>query len=107
MKYETIRWKNGKVELIDQRLLPGKLKYAKCKTAKDIWTAIRQMKIRGAPAIGVAGAYGVYLGTKGSRAKDLRGFRKELDRTVKYLASARPTARNLFWALERMEELVR
>ncbi len=106
MNVEPIRWKNGRVELIDQRLLPGKLKYVTCRTRGDMWAAIRHMKIRGAPAIGIAGAYGVYLGIRKSRAKDIRPFRKELAATIKYLSSSRPTARNLFWALERMAFVV-
>jgi methylthioribose-1-phosphate isomerase len=105
MKYETIRWKNNRVEIIDQRLLPGRLRYVPCRTARGMFAAVRKMKIRGAPAIGVAGAYGVYLGIRGSRARDYRGFKKGLDKTIKYLASARPTARNLFWAMERMAKV--
>ena len=106
MKYETIRWKNNYVELIDQRLLPDKLHYVKCKTAKDIYDAIKKLKIRGAPAIGVAAAYGAYLGVRESKAKTFNAFCKELHKVVIYVASARPTARNLFWALERMAERV-
>ncbi|MGB2601870.1 MAG: S-methyl-5-thioribose-1-phosphate isomerase [Candidatus Omnitrophota bacterium] len=106
MAIETIRWKNSRVELIDQRLLPGRLHYIACKSAKDMWNAIRHLKVRGAPAIGIAGAYGVYLGIRNSRAVRFSSFKKDLDKTVSYLASARPTARNLFWALERVEELV-
>lgn len=102
---ETIRWRNNRVELIDQRLLPAKFKYAVCKSAKDIFTAIRSMKVRGAPAIGVAAAYGAYLGVAKSRAANFGAFKKELKKTTEYLASSRPTARNLFWALERMEAL--
>ena len=64
------------------------------------------MKVRGAPAIGIAGAYGVYLGVRKSKAKDIKSFKKDLKKTVKYLAGSRPTARNLFWAMEKMEEAV-
>ncbi|MFH1664786.1 MAG: S-methyl-5-thioribose-1-phosphate isomerase [Candidatus Omnitrophota bacterium] len=99
---DTIRWRNNGVEMIDQRLLPAKVRYVKCVTAEDVFDAIRVMKVRGAPAIGLAGAYGVYLGVRGSRVKGLGQFRKEIKRVVKYLSGARPTARNLFWALERM-----
>jgi methylthioribose-1-phosphate isomerase len=106
MSYDTIRWKNDRVELIDQRILPGKIRYVNCTTAKDMYDAIKKMKIRGAPAIGIAGAYGVYLGVRGSRAKDMKTFSKELWKVTKYLADSRPTARNLFWALERMEGVV-
>ena len=107
MTYETIRWRNNRVELIDQRFLPGRARYAACATDKDIHAAIKTMKIRGAPAIGVAAAYGAYLGVRGSRAKVFGKFKKELDRTRKYLAGSRPTARNLFWALERIDALVK
>ncbi|MFH1798115.1 MAG: S-methyl-5-thioribose-1-phosphate isomerase [Candidatus Omnitrophota bacterium] len=106
MKYDTIRWKNNKVELIDQTLLPLRTRYAACKTAKDMYEAIKKMKIRGAPAIGIAGAFGVYLGVRASRAKKYGDFKKDVIKTIKYLAGSRPTARNLFWALERMEEVV-
>lgn len=106
MTVETIRWKNNRVELIDQRLLPAKLKYAICVTDKDMWTAIRTLKVRGAPAIGVAGAYGVYLGVRESKAKVYKAFRREVDRIIEYLARSRPTARNLFWALERVLDVV-
>ncbi|MFC1548403.1 S-methyl-5-thioribose-1-phosphate isomerase [Candidatus Omnitrophota bacterium] len=103
---ETIRWKNNRVELIDQRLLPRKLKYITCDSVRDMWSAIRDMKVRGAPAIGIAGAYGIYLGAKKSRATRFGAFKKDIDKTIVCLASARPTARNLFWALERVEEMV-
>ncbi len=107
MAYETIRWRNDRVELIDQRLLPGKVRYVPCTTDRDIHAAIKTMKIRGAPAIGIAAAYGAYLGVRRSRAKDFVGFKKELDRAMKYLAGSRPTARNLFWALEEVDALVK
>ncbi|MGB2630256.1 MAG: S-methyl-5-thioribose-1-phosphate isomerase [Candidatus Omnitrophota bacterium] len=106
MKVEPIRWKNAKLELIDQRLLPGKTSYIACRNVKDVFEAIREMKVRGAPAIGIAGAYGVYLGARKSRAKTFSAFSRDLDRTIKYLAGARPTARNLFWALERVASVV-
>jgi len=86
--------------MIDQTLLPRKLKFIYCDSAKDMWNAIKTMKIRGAPALGIAAAYGVYLGVRNSG----KTFFKDLERTVKYIASSRPTARNLFWALERMKE---
>jgi len=103
MKIETIRWKNNRAELIDQRLLPARIRYAKCATAKDMHDAIKRMIVRGAPAIGIAAAYGAYLGIRKSRASSYRKFRKELSGVVKYLAASRPTASNLFWALERIE----
>ncbi len=107
MLIKTIRWHNDRVELIDQRVLPGKTRYITCRTARDMFLAIRKMKVRGAPAIGIAGAYGVYLGVRKSRAKEFDSFEKDVHRTVAYLADSRPTARNLFWALERMGKTVR
>jgi len=102
MKIRTIEWKNNAVKIIDQKKLPLKLEYIYLKDLKSLWKAIRNMQIRGAPALGAAAALGIYLGIKGSLAKNFSEFSKELDRISKYLASSRPTARNLFWALERM-----
>ena len=103
MQASTLRWKKDNLELLDQRQLPQKTKYVKCSTEKDVYRAIRTLIVRGAPAIGVAAAYGAYLGVRASRAKNYSRFKKELEREVKYLAGARPTARNLFWALERIQ----
>jgi methylthioribose-1-phosphate isomerase len=90
MAIEPIRWNGDSVELLDQRLLPEKLSYLKCTNAMQVAQAIRDMAVRGAPAIGCSAAFGVVLG-KGSRdAYDV-------------LAKSRPTAVNLFWALERMK----
>ena len=100
MPVPTIEWKKNSVKIIDQTLLPGKLKYIYSSSAKSIWEIIKKMKIRGAPAIGVAAAFGVYLGVKNSN----KNFFKDLKRNVRYIASSRPTARNLFWALERMRK---
>ena len=100
MPVPTIEWKDNRVRMIDQTLLPGKFKFIYCDSAKDIWNAIKTMKIRGAPALGVAAAYGVYLGVRKSGS----GLFGDLGRTAKYLAASRPTARNLFWALERMKK---
>jgi len=90
-KVEPIRWKGDRLELLDQRLLPGKTTYVTCRTAQQVAKAIRDMVVRGAPAIGCAAAFGVVLG-KGSKA------------AYAALAKSRPTAVNLFWALERMKK---
>ncbi|GAG50584.1 unnamed protein product, partial [marine sediment metagenome] len=100
MPISTIEWKNNRVRIIDQTLLPHRFKFVHCDSARDMWRAIKTMKIRGAPALGVAAAFGVYLGVRNSD----KNFYKDLDKTVKYLSTARPTARNLFWALERMKK---
>jgi methylthioribose-1-phosphate isomerase len=91
MKVEPIRWRRGRLELLDQRLLPGKKKYVTCRTAEQVAKAIKDMVVRGAPAIGCAAAFGVVLG---------KGSKKSFD----ILAKSRPTAVNLFWALERMRK---
>ena len=103
MPVETITWKNGHIRYIDQTRLPRELKFVDCGNLKKLWRAIKALEIRGAPAIGIAGALGVALAAKRSKAADIKGFFKELERAVKYLASSRPTAINLFWALARME----
>ncbi len=103
MPVETIRWKSQAVELIDQTLLPHRFKYIACKDVRKLWRAIKILQVRGAPAIGIAGALGVVLGIQHSKAKTKTGFLKEVNAVCKYLASSRPTAVNLFWALGRME----
>ncbi|MCU0666840.1 MAG: S-methyl-5-thioribose-1-phosphate isomerase [Candidatus Omnitrophica bacterium] len=98
----TIEWKNNRIRMIDQTLLPGEFKYIDIKNIKVLWQAIKELKVRGAPALGASACLGVYLGIKDSKAKDYAQFYKELKSVVNYLASSRPTARNLFWGLERM-----
>ena len=103
MPVETIAWKNGKVRYVDQRRLPSKLEFIDCGSVSRLWKAIKRLEVRGAPAIGIAGAFGVVLGIKDSKAKTFKYFYAELEKAAKYLASSRPTAINLFWALARME----
>ena len=102
MSIPTIQWTDNRVKIIDQNALPDRLKFIYCNTVKDIWRVIKKLNIRGAPAIGIAGAFGMYLGITRSKTKTFVEFYKEAERSEKYLASSRPTARNLFWALERM-----
>ena len=102
MNIRTIEWKNNRIKLIDQTKLPGELEYSYIDNLKDLWKAIKVLQVRGAPALGAAAALGIYLGIKDSRAKNFTQFSRELDRVARYIASARPTARNLFWALERV-----
>jgi len=106
MPVPTIEWRRNRVKLIDQRLLPGKMKFIYCRNARDMRAVIKKMNIRGAPAIGIAGAFGMYLGTLKSKSRDFQSFYREIKSCEKYLASSRPTARNLFWALERMKNCV-
>ena len=103
MPVKTIFWDRGNVKLIDQTLLPSKFKYISCRDVNSLWYAIKKLQVRGAPAIGIAGALGIILGIKGSRAKTGAALAKEVGRIARHLASSRPTAVNLFWALARME----
>lgn len=103
MPVETIRWRDGAVELIDQTLLPHRFMYIACRDVRKLRRAIRNLQVRGAPAIGIAGALGVVLGIQHSKAKTRDVFLKEVNAVCKYLASSRPTAVNLFWALGRMK----
>ncbi len=90
--------------LLDQTLLPNKKAYLHLSTIKEIWDAIYHLKVRGAPAIGIAAAYGIYLETKKSKAVTFPELYDDFQKNKQYLASSRPTAVNLFWALNRMEE---
>lgn len=103
---KTIEWRKKTVRLIDQTKLPGKLVYLNLSGLQELWWAIRKLKVRGAPAIGIAAALGVVLGMRGSCARTFKQFNKELRSVIRYLKTARPTAVNLFWALERMEREV-
>jgi methylthioribose-1-phosphate isomerase len=102
MSIITLSWVNNKIKIIDQTKLPGRLKYIYIKRIDDLWMAIKELKVRGAPALGAAGALGVYLGVKDSRALNFLKFKVELDEVSRYLGSCRPTAHNLFWGIERV-----
>lgn len=95
-----------KVRIIDQTRLPVELKYEDCKSPSDIWHAIKKLKVRGAPLIGIAGALGFLLGMRKVKAKDPVNIMHEAKKLNSYLASSRPTAVNLFWALSRMQKIV-
>ena len=93
----TITWKgglSGRCELIEQTLLPTNLKILEVEDAPAMWDAIKRLAVRGAPAIGVAAAYGVVLGIRGSKATEEAAFRSDFDQTCEYLAGSRPTAVN-------------
>lgn len=102
MGLRTVEWKNSGIKIIDQTKLPGELKYLHIKDLKSLFRAIKELKVRGAPALGAAATLGVYLGIKDSRAKNFGEFSGELYKAARYIASSRPTARNLFWGIERM-----
>ena len=99
----TIDWKDDAVVMIDQRKLPSAEVYVTCRTANDVAKAIKTMVIRGAPAIGVAAAMGIALGMRRSKATGTKQFTTEFQKLCELMAGTRPTAVNLFWAIERMK----
>lgn len=106
----TMQWiggVDGFVRLIDQTLLPTRLEYRDCRTVEEVWEAIKVLRVRGAPAIGVAAAMGVVVGVQKCAGRERGAFAQRLREVADYLRTSRPTAVNLFWALERMERCVR
>ena len=108
MDYDTVRLddENNAVVIIDQTKLPGKIEIISLHTAQEIWNAIYLLQVRGAPAIGVAAAYGIYVLAKQMDTEDYDTFYREFVRQKEYLDSSRPTAVNLSWALNRMQRVV-
>src|SRR3990172_3462843 len=105
MSFRTIEWTDEAVVMIDQRLLPVREIYVKCRTYQEVAEAIKEMIIRGAPAIGVAAAMGIALGAQGIKADRFEEFYREYEKICDLLAGTRPTAVNLFWAVDRMKRL--
>ena len=103
---KTLRWEENSLYIIDQSELPLKEKVIRLRTIKEVWKAIRELKVRGAPAIGVAAGYGIALSVLKSKAKDFPSFYRELKSHITYLKTCRPTAYNLFFVLERIESVV-
>jgi methylthioribose-1-phosphate isomerase len=103
---ETVQWlggTDGVLELVDQTLLPAELRRIQLRDVESVWEAIRVLRVRGAPAIGIAAAYGVILGLRAAQQSDREEMLRRIDDLGAYLGSSRPTAVNLFWALERMK----
>lgn len=108
MMIETITYSNGTVKLLDQTLLPLERVMLDIPTPQVMWEAIKMLRIRGAPAIGVAAGYGLWLGIKDVNDEETREeFLAQLQKTRDYLATSRPTAVNLFWALDRVVKVTR
>ncbi|MBF0489440.1 MAG: S-methyl-5-thioribose-1-phosphate isomerase [Candidatus Omnitrophica bacterium] len=105
MAIETIKWVKGTARMIDQTKLPTKLEYINCRDVKRMWSAIKRLEVRGAPAIGVAGAFGVLLGVQKFKGTDRPAFLKLLHQTCDYLSTSRPTAVNLFHMIEEMRSV--
>ena len=105
-KIETLRWIGdayGHLVLIDQTRLPVELIERECRDVETVWEAIKQLRVRGAPAIGIAAAYGVVIGLQTVSTGSEEAFYDRLHEVLEYLAASRPTAVNLFWALGRMK----
>jgi len=105
MPFKTIEWTRDGIVILDQRKLPTRVKYHLCKNAGCIIEAIKSMVIRGAPAIGVAAAMGLALGARQIEASAKEGFLRKFERICDQFAASRPTAVNLFWAIQRMKTL--
>ena len=99
---ETLRWRNNRLEMIDQRVLPSRFEYLSYDTAAQVAEGIRSMVVRGAPAIGCAAAYGIALESQALGQASPEKFVSDLEMGFDVLATSRPTAVNLFWALKRM-----
>jgi len=107
-EYPTIALddENSEIVLVDQTLLPGRVSLLRLSKIEDIWEAIKVLRVRGAPAIGVTAAFAVYLAAKSVETDDYLKFREGFEKAANYLATSRPTAVNLFWALDRMKRVV-
>ncbi len=103
---DTITFNPDYVNIIDQTLLPAQKKIIKITNHLEMGDAIKRLAVRGAPAIGIAAAFGVYLGVKDTAQNDYHTFRKKSDEVISYLRSTRPTAINLFWALDDIQNLI-
>ena len=107
LAFSPIAWQGDRLVLLDQRRLPGEEAYLECRTWPEVADAIRTLAVRGAPAIGVAAAFGVALAGLASPAGDAEALLRDLETAATGLAATRPTAVNLFWALERMRRFAR
>ncbi len=108
--YHTLRWQGdarGTLSLIDQTLLPERVQEISCRSVEQVWEAIKALRVRGAPAIGVAAAYGVVLGSQTHRNETITRLLNRVTGVSDYLATSRPTAVNLFWALDRMTRVAK
>lgn len=111
MSWTTLRWQGnasaGRFEIIDQTLLPVREELITLESVEDVWQAIRVLKVRGAPAIGCAAAFGAVIGARSGDQSSIESIRQNLVTAADYLATSRPTAVNLFWALDRMKKAAR
>lgn len=104
---EPIRWHDGQLSIIDQTLLPLEEKWIALNNVEAVWEAIKQLRVRGAPAIGISAAFGCVVGVNQREPDSTAAALQALEESADYLATSRPTAVNLFWAIERMREVAR
>jgi methylthioribose-1-phosphate isomerase len=104
MSIRTIFWESDAVVMIDQKALPLEERYLTCKRYEDVIMAIKDLTVRGAPAIGVAAAMGIALGTLQISTTSTENLKEEFYHICDYFSQTRPTARNLFWAIDRMKK---
>ncbi len=107
LNFKTLEWRKNKLRLLDQTKLPEESFYFDCEDYREVASAIKNLKIRGAPAIGIASAYGVVLGMQKMTCNNIDEYKRNLNLVIETLKSTRPTAVNLFWALERMEKVAK
>ncbi|WP_246943926.1 S-methyl-5-thioribose-1-phosphate isomerase [Bacillus pinisoli] len=104
---QSVQWKNDHIFLLDQQKLPLETVYIELRTIQDVWDAIFTLKVRGAPAIGITAAFGLALAANNYDENDLTSFHEKLNKDREFLASSRPTAVNLAWALDRLSSKVK
>lgn len=103
---QSIEWRDDHVRILDQTYLPNREVYSDIRDVGRMWEAIKKLRVRGAPAIGIAAAYGFYLGIRELPENTFQSFWVEVERIAEYLETARPTAVNLHWALERLKTTI-
>ncbi len=106
LNFRTLEWAGDHLRILDQTRLPGQVIYLDCFTLDQVADAIRDLKVRGAPAIGVAAGFGVVVGMLENKPRSRKEYEKRLSRVLSTMGATRPTAVNLFWALDRMKRVV-
>jgi len=102
---QALQWRDSTLRIIDQTLLPNEVNYIELPALADVWEAIKVLRVRGAPLIGICAAFGVLVGLREKKTRDVPGVVAAVQESAAYLATSRPTAVNLFWALDRMKRV--